>query len=411
MAAKGQQEKKSRQATVRQAWRTLSEDTGDFWIEPRLPVFNVHMAAPVDFAREVYSRYHPAILVGMTDHWPASELWTKDYLLSKLGDRRVAINLTPDGMADSIQSVCPMEADEKKEYFVYPAEVEMTMSEFYALLDRHKGGEAAPVAPVAPVIPYLSQQNDNLRQHLPELLEDIDLYVPIAREVFGTDYPEAVNLWIGDERSISSMHKDHFENLYFVISGEKTFTLLPPSDCIFVPEATYPTARYVASNSSPCAQRSEGTADWTLSLTTRDCPVNELTWTPLDPNQPTSVAKYPQFAKYAHPIQVTVSAGECLYIPAMWYHRVSQNELTVSVNFWYDQRFDFRYVFFKSIQSMMMIAKANTIKEGEVEEEEEEDEDEEEDIGEKSVGEREGDKEITSIEEIENFVESYSGDV
>lgn len=26
--------------------------------------------------------------------------------------------------------------------------------------------------------------------------------------------PEAINIWIGDERSITSWHKDPFENLY-----------------------------------------------------------------------------------------------------------------------------------------------------------------------------------------------------
>jgi hypothetical protein len=35
-----------------------------------------------------------------------------------------------------------------------------------------------------------------------------------------------------------------------------------------------------------------------------------------------------------------------LYIPAMWYHRVSQRTHTVSVNYWYEQRFDFRYVLY-----------------------------------------------------------------
>lgn len=28
--------------------------------------------------------------------------------------------------------------------------------------------------------------------------------------------PEAVNLWIGDERSVTSWHKDPFENIYAV---------------------------------------------------------------------------------------------------------------------------------------------------------------------------------------------------
>lgn len=332
-------DKRKQRNKAEEALQTLAEDCNDHWLDHRLPVFNAHMCRPVDFARDIYSRYHPALLVGMTDHWPASELWTRDYLLEKLGDRKVSVNLTPDGMADSVQRVrlpsssatnVESEQEEERECFVYPAEAEMTIKEFYELLDDRDRSPAC--------VPYLSQQNDNLRQHLPELMEDIDVFVPIAHEVFGTDYPEAVNLWIGDERSVSSLHKDHFENFYFVISGEKTFTLLPPTDVAFIPEKTYPTAKYVATKN----EDSEIPNDWRLALSREDLPADELCWTPLDPENPASVEQFPRFKKYAHPIQVTVSAGETLYIPSMWYHRVSQNELTVSVNFWYDQRFDFR---------------------------------------------------------------------
>ena len=35
--------------------------------------------------------------------------------------------------------------------------------------------------------------------------------------------------------SYSSVHKDHYENLYCVVSGAKTFTLLPPTDQPWVP--------------------------------------------------------------------------------------------------------------------------------------------------------------------------------
>ena len=59
--------------------------------------------------------------------------------------------------------------------------------------------------------------------------------------------PEAVNLWIGDGRSITSIHngkvdvfvfvfslliatQDPYENIYTVVRGMKHFFLLPPSD-------------------------------------------------------------------------------------------------------------------------------------------------------------------------------------
>ena len=33
--------------------------------------------------------------------------------------------------------------------------------------------------------------------------------------------PEAVNLWIGTDASVTSFHRDHYENLYCVINGIK----------------------------------------------------------------------------------------------------------------------------------------------------------------------------------------------
>ena len=42
-----------------------------------------------------------------------------------------------------------------------------------------------------------------------------------------------------------------------------------------------------------------------------------------------------------HPQTVVVSAGECLYLPCLWYHRVETVGETVSiaVNYWYDMDF------------------------------------------------------------------------
>ncbi len=64
-----------------------------------------------------------------------------------------------------------------------------------------------------------------------------------ARVVSGK-LPDAVNFWMGEKRAVTSMHKDHYENLYCVVSGEKTFTLIPPTDQAFVPYKLYPAAKY-----------------------------------------------------------------------------------------------------------------------------------------------------------------------
>lgn len=42
------------------------------------------------------------------------------------------------------------------------------------------------------------------------LYQDVPAYVDLAKDAFGNE-PDAVNIWIGDERAVSTMHKDHYE--------------------------------------------------------------------------------------------------------------------------------------------------------------------------------------------------------
>jgi jumonji domain-containing protein 7 len=58
------------------------------------------------------------------------------------------------------------------------------------------------------VFPVLQQQNSNLTQELPQLLEDVDVQLEFAAAAFGAP-PDATNIWIGDERATTSFHKDH----------------------------------------------------------------------------------------------------------------------------------------------------------------------------------------------------------
>jgi len=368
----------------------LSEDTKDFWVDASIPV--LHNPTAAQFLREAVCRYHPVLITGLIDHWPALEKWNKDYLVQVIGDRKVNINLAPDGHGDCVKNIYSAGGDattEPKPFFVYPAEHDMTMSDFFKLL-QSDGTRSA--------VPYLSQQNDNLRQNMPELLRDIQTTLPLATEAFGSNSNplglqveedeygvvsgalEAVNLWIGDERSVSSIHKDHYENMYAVVSGEKTFTLLPPTDVAFLAPYTreYPTLRYAVRGADSIVHSAEPSTEGTqlhqeesaqyryfdtareaaqyahnaqsidthstalqLELIKNGCPSKTLEWTPLDPEDPEVSNKYPLFRR-ATPLRVKVLPGQVLYIPAMWYHRVSQTCLTVSVNYWYDQKFDFR---------------------------------------------------------------------
>lgn len=174
-------------------------------------------------------------------------------------------------------------------------------------------------------VPYLSQQNDSLRVELPGLAGDVPTSVPFAQKAFGND-PEAVNLWIGDERAVSTTHRDFYENIYCVVRGEKRFTLLPPSDVPFVPEAAFRVARH---RFDPKHNR------WRVELADDTPPVN---WVDVDVTNPGQVSLH------AHPVTVVVRAGEMLYLPAQWYHNVEQRGFTVAVNYWHDMPFDCRCV-------------------------------------------------------------------
>merc|ERR1712167_495781 len=87
---------------------------------------------------------------------------------------------------------------------------------------------------------YCSRQNSSLVDEFSVLMKDIEPDLSFAKcslenkntsdTVCKKSKAEAINLWIGDERSISTTHQDPYENFYTVIKGTKIFTLYPPSD-------------------------------------------------------------------------------------------------------------------------------------------------------------------------------------
>jgi|EP01047_Picozoa_sp_COSAG01_P012446 hypothetical protein len=69
-------------------------------------------------------------------------------------------------------------------------------------------------------------------------------------------------------------------------------------------------------------------------------------WVPIDPAKPrAAAAKHPPF-HHTTPITVTVRAGETLYLPSLWYHRVgsSRRQVTIALNYWHDMHFGGAYL-------------------------------------------------------------------
>lgn len=311
----------------------LSENTKSFWVGSSQLVDVIEDPSIQDMQRAVQF-FRPAIFKGMLNTWPAMN-WTLDGLATKISN--CEINFTPTGRADAVQYA----PETDQEYFLYPAAVDLPFRTFQSMLEHPTEDDA---------VPYLSQQDDNLRRQFPTLLSEVGASIPLAEAVFGAEALEAVNLWIGDERSVTSLHKDFYENMYAVIEGEKTFWLFPPSDVAFLDEREYPTRQYSVDK----ARTEDGAHIKIHDMFLLPTPPNSssVPWIALDPCDPTIIDKVPKF-KYASPLYCTLKKGEVLYIPAMWYHRVSQTCVTIAVNYWFDMKFDFRFVFYEAIRNSL----------------------------------------------------------
>ena len=79
------------------------------------------------------------------------------------------------------------------------------------------------------------------------LQADIEPGLPWADQAFGCP-PEAINLWVGGASSVTSFHKDPYENVFAVIAGVKTFHLLHPSDVYRLSASSFPVAQYFPVN-------------------------------------------------------------------------------------------------------------------------------------------------------------------
>ncbi|KAH8118306.1 cupin-like domain-containing protein [Phellopilus nigrolimitatus] len=270
----------------------------------------LHQPSPIEFLRQIRIA-RPTLIKGFCP--PALRKWDDEYLIERMGENPISVAVTPTGHADAITI-----SEDGRKYFVEPQIEVITMKD---LLNR-----LAPRDDSAEVY-YLQSQNGNLyasqgNDSLSEfqtLLEDVPKEVPWASEALGLS-PDAVNLWVGNDRSITSVHSDPYENIYTVVRGTKHFTLFPPTEGWCLQERMYPHAKYIRKRAAT-----------SLVLTPSASSTPSVRWSsvqnPMDPTELPLEAK---------PIDITLRAGETLYLPAGWWHYVRQTGVTIALNWWYD---------------------------------------------------------------------------
>ncbi|XP_068624929.1 bifunctional peptidase and (3S)-lysyl hydroxylase Jmjd7 [Battus philenor] len=293
----------------------------------------------LQFQREYVTRNIPVIVRGGCSNWPATLKWNMNYFRENFSNKQVTVAMTPNGLADGIT-----EDKNGVEHFVMPYEVEMLMREFLNILENKREN----------IIPYIQRQNSNLTEDFPELLQDVMPEVLFASEAFNKK-PDAVNFWMGDERAVTSMHKDPYENIYCVIDGHKDFILIPPTDLPYVPYSKFPQAEFKKTGDiwhiEPiCAGKTcvEILDDEVESENLESSYL--LPWICIDPLNP-DLSKYPEFSK-AHQYRVRLNKGDCLYLPSLWFHHVTQSHGCIAVNYWYDMDFDIKYCYFKMLEAL-----------------------------------------------------------
>ncbi|KAH9999322.1 cupin-like domain-containing protein [Russula vinacea] len=267
--------------------------------------------SPVEFSRICHIS-RPVLIKGYVI--PGLQRWSDQYLMTPWGTAPF-VAATPNGYADAVTR-----NSDGKWYFAEPHYQKMTMKSLLSKLESPRD------------VYYLQSQNGNLYPssyftpadteggcELVDLTVDVPAEVPWCSKALGRR-PDAVNIWIGDSRSVTSIHSDPYENIYHVARGSKTFLLLPPTEGWCLKERLYPHAAY--------ERESEGSP---LLLKPSPSTKPPVRWSSiLHPERPGSLPDT------SHPIIIRVEAGETLYLPAGWWHHVRQSGLSIALNWWYD---------------------------------------------------------------------------
>ena len=292
-------------------------------------------------------------------HWAAEDLTRKV-------NEPIEVAVTPHGNADSLIPHPSMLSEEpNKQIFVQPAIRTMSM----AVLLQKLSTQSLPSEPVY----YLQSQDSNLTTvpSLAPLLSDLPSNLPFAKTVLGE--PDARNIWIGDDRSVTSLHRDPYENLYLVLKGSKTFRLFAPVDEVEMPLKWVGTGRYVLghpSSNEDLGANGAGKALFDVELdnpTGVDEEEQAIPWIDLDPlNLPSSSSLCNKMRT------ITVDAGQILYLPSGWYHHVTQRcglwddgspAPCIAVNYWYDMDYEGeRYVMRQMMSRLVEVARPETVK-------------------------------------------------
>lgn len=239
------------------------------------------------FREEVIELGRPAVIRGLGAALPATRAASTapsaalDYLLEFATDRKPQVFC-----GDPVNAGHYFYTDDLSGFNFTRSE--MALADAFAQMLAHADNPAAPTTYIGSLV---------APAYLPGFAEANHIAI-VPRSV-------EPRLWIGNP-STAAAHYDAYENLACVIAGERTFTLYPPDAIgdLYVGPIDNTMAGQPASLAAPNGD----------------------------------TARYPRFAAaQARAITVTLSPGDALFLPKLWWHQVeAKAPVNIMLNYWWD---------------------------------------------------------------------------
>lgn len=240
------------------------------------------------FARSCAQRGVPVVLRNsVVQKWPAKK-WSPSYLQSKLSSLSGIYENDNHWFGPYFDTTKPL-LDHAVRKNPYQTDLKLSVDEFFQRL----------VKPQHSRYLYFTGGIEQLGDWAYREIQ------PISELLLLNPRRSSVNAWIGQPNVIAHCHYDGYHNFYAQLYGRKKFTLFRPTNW----PGLYPYPFLHPSHAQ----------------------------TQVNSSDQEDVKRFELF-KMVEAVEVSLEAGDLLYMPPLWFHEVESLSLSISVNVWTDSQ-------------------------------------------------------------------------
>lgn len=215
----------------------------------------------------------PFIIENFFDHMPSLSFWDPSYLLKKIGNNIVKINVSLNGIFNLNYNTGEFIQSKEMAFDDYVSTLKNSDSTLKLYLQQMS----------------IINDTSSLKNDLMHYFKSDDINI------------EDINLWFGPGGNISPLHFDSSNNFFIQTHGSKKISLFSPRHfyCLY-PNSFRSKARHMSKVN-----------------------IDEI-----------NLKKFPNFYK-ADRSELVINQGEFLFIPAYWWHQVSSLTTNISLSIWW----------------------------------------------------------------------------